>query len=178
MRCLERWATGKEECHQKLIMPICSYAHVDAWLTVGLYGAGSCLLPLHVLRGSDCGCQVHLWPTAIGRDVHPLPTFYWYSKVLKQVHHTCLVCAYNRAPHVGREVDRGADRDAPPPRREELPPRPRERERERERPANGHRESFRERDAAPRYVFVAFLSFTEPSCCLCAFTCMLYNCSC
>ncbi|DBA95332.1 hypothetical protein WJX82_000186 [Trebouxia sp. C0006] len=58
----------------------------------------------------------------------------------------------DRAPHVGREADRGADRDAPPPRerREEPPPRPREHERERERPANGHRDSYGQRDATPR----------------------------
>ncbi len=69
------------------------------------------------------------------------------------------VILYDRAPHVGREADRGADRgadrDVPPPRerREEPAPRSRERERERERPANGHRESYKERDATPRCVY-------------------------
>ena len=144
-------------------MLVCSHARVHACLKVELYGAGP---PLHALQASDCGRQVHLWPmgaAAIGCDVHPLPAFQLFHSVLQQMHHTCVVCALDRAPHVGREVDRGADRDAPPARREELPPRPRERERERERPANGHRESFRERDAAPRCVLVAFLGFTEPS---------------
>ena len=68
--------------------------------------------------------------------------------------HLLQACLHCRAPHVGREADRGADRDAPPPRerREEPPPRPREHERERERPANGHRDSYGQRDATPRCV--------------------------
>ena len=87
--------------------------------------------------------RLHMFPLCMNKNQHYCTSEY-------QAQADSQVCALNRAPHVGREVDRGADRDAPPPRerREEPPPRPRERERER--PANGHRDSFRERDAAPR----------------------------